>query len=146
MEDMMKKAAKGDTIKANYTGRLTDGTVFDSSEGKAPLEFEIGTGKLIAGFENGVIGMQTGNTKEITIDPEDGYGKKIQELIAEVPRDRLPDDLSPEVGQKLQVNNPNGQSFPATVTQVNDDSITLDANHPLAGKTLVFEVEVVDIS
>lgn len=137
---------KGDTIKVEYTGKLEDGTVFDSSEkhGK-PLEFEVGAGQLIKGFEEGVVGMKEGEEKEIAIKKEDGYGEPNPELVKKVPRDQLPKEQEPQPGMMLVLTMPNGQQVPAKITEVNDQEATLDLNHPLAGKDLTFNIKVTDI-
>ncbi len=141
----MAQAKIGDTVKVNYTGRLDDGTVFDSSLRSGPLEFTIGDGQLIAGFENAVIGMTPGETKTHRIAAEDAYGPHADFLVLEVDRRRVPPDLNPKVGDRLQLQHPDGHSTSVLVTEVTETSITLDANHPLAGKDLTFEIELVEI-
>ena len=139
----MSQAKANDKVAVHYTGKLDDGSVFDSSEGKTPLEFTIGAGQVIAGFENGIIGMAVGETKTVKIAPNDGYGDVRQDLIISVKKEEIPADLNVEVGQQLQINQPN---IPVKVTAASDTEVTLDANHPLAGKTLTFEVELVKIA
>jgi FKBP-type peptidyl-prolyl cis-trans isomerase 2 len=142
---IMQKAQKGDTVRVHYTGRLTDETVFDSSQGKEPLEVTIGEGKLIPGFEKQLVGMQVGETKSLEIEPEEAYGTRNDQLTTVVQRTDLPKDLEPEVGQRLQVTQPDGSAFVVQVTEMDDASVTLDANHPLAGETLKFDIELTEI-
>lgn len=141
----MQKAQKGDTVRVHYTGRLDDDTVFDSSQGKDPLEITIGEGKLIPGFEQGLIGMEVGETKTLEIQPDEAYGDRNDQLATKVQRSDLPNDLEPEVGQRLQVTQPDGSAFVVQVTDMDDASVTLDANHPLAGEKLKFDIELTEI-
>ncbi len=141
----MNQAKTGDTVKVHYTGKLEDGVVFDSSKDRPPLEFTIGGGEVIAGFENGIIGMEVGGKKTISIPPEDAYGPRREELVLYVKKTDFPDNIVPAVGQQLQVRQPNGGIIDLVVTEMNEDTVTLDANHPLAGKTLIFDVELVEI-
>jgi len=135
---------KGDKIKVEYTGTLEDGTVFDTSEGKAPLEFEVGSGQIIKGFDEGVIGMNVGEEKDIKIEPKDAYGERNDQLLKKVPREQLPKEQEPKVGMMLLLKSPDGaQQVPAKITEVNDKEITIDLNHPLAGKTLNFKIKIV---
>lgn len=142
----MPKAKAGDNVKVHYTGKLTDGTVFDSSEGRDPLEFEIGAGMMIKGFDAAVEGMEVGEkiTKEIVAD--EAYGQARQDLVFDVPKSNLPEDLKPEVGQQLAMTQPDGQQVPVTVAKVEDEKVIIDANHQLAGKDLVFDIELVEIA
>lgn len=142
----MAQAKKGDSVKIHYTGQLDDGTVFDSSRDREPLEFTVGTGMVIPGFDQAVVGMQVGDEKKAEVSAEEAYGPRRDDLMIPVPKERLPDDLEPEVGQQLQMQTGDGQTFVASVAQVEDDAVVLDANHPLAGKDLTFEIELVDIS
>ncbi len=142
----MEKAKIGDTVKVNYTGRLDDGTVFDSSTGRGPLEFTIGGGEIIPGFEKAVIGMSPGEFKTHKVLADEAYGPHMNEMVIDVDRSRIPPDLKPEVGDRLQIHHPDGGTTPVLVTGVSDLSITLDANHPLAGKDLTFDIELVEIS
>jgi FKBP-type peptidyl-prolyl cis-trans isomerase 2 len=135
----------GDTIKIHYSGRLTDGTPFDSSAGRSPLEFTVGSGSVIKGFDMGVQGMSVGDKKTIEIPFLDAYGPEDPSMIIEFPADRLPEDLTPEVGMQLNMNNAEGQQFPVVITGITEEFIVLDANHPLAGKDLIFELELVEI-
>lgn len=141
----MSQAKSGDTVKIHYTGTLDDGSEFDSSAGREPLEFEVGGGQVIPGFDNAVEGMAVGDNKSVRIEPDDAYGQRHDQLVQEVPRSALPDDLSPEVGMALQSQSPDGRVMQLTVTAVSDDSVTLDANHPLAGQALSFDIELVEI-
>lgn len=143
----MSKVKDGDTVKVHYTGTLTeDGTVFDSSREREPLEFELGEGKLIPGFEEAVIGMEVGEDTTVEIDSEDAYGQRREDLELEVSKSDLPDNIEPEVGMQLQMQQQeNGQAIPVQITDVEDDIVKLDANHPLAGKDLTFDIELVDI-
>ncbi|MGK7940065.1 MAG: peptidylprolyl isomerase [Crocosphaera sp.] len=141
----MVQAKLGDTVKINYTGKLEDGTVFDSSVNRDPLQFSLGEGQVIAGFEEAVIGMSPGDSKSVTIPSEKAYGPYQEELVIVVDEQQIPSELSVEVGQQLQMRHSSGQAVPVTVTNISDDKVTLDANHPLAGKDLTFEIELVTI-
>lgn len=132
----------GHFVKVHYTGTFTDGTVFDSSEGKQPLEVLAGKGMLIQGFDDALVGMKEGEEKEVDIPSEQAYGERREELVKEVPKTDLGDGIKPEVGMMLGIKAPTGQVFPATITEVKDETITLDANHPLAGKDLHFKLKV----
>jgi peptidylprolyl isomerase len=142
----MTLAKKGDTVKIHYTGKLDDGTVFDSSEGREPLSFTIGNGQVIPGFEEAVVGMALEEKKNVTIPPEKAYGPRNEEMVINVPRKRVPPDINPETGQRLQMQGPNEQMIIVEITEVTDESITLDANPPLAGKDLIFDIELVEIT
>ncbi len=141
----MQQVKQGDKIKVHYHGKLTDGTTFDSSEGRSPLEFEVGSGAVIPGFDEGVMGMAVGDKKTINIPAEQAYGPRVQELVMDFPKDRFPEDMVPEVGMMLTMHNGNGQEFPVTIVDVKEDAVTLDANHHLAGQELIFDLELVDI-
>ncbi len=141
----MQQVKKGDTVKVHYHGRLDDGSTFDSSEGRQPLEFEVGTGMVIAGFDNGVIGMTVGEKRTLEIPVTEAYGPKQDDLFMEFPRERFPDDMAPEVGMQLNMSNGQGQNFPVSIAEIKDDVIVLDANHPLAGQDLTFDITVVEI-
>ena len=142
----MSQAKAGDTVKIHYTGTLTDGTEFDSSAGRDPLEFALGSGQVIPGFDQAVDGMTVGDKKSVTIAPEDAYGERHDQLVQDVPLSVLPEEIKPEVGMQLQSQAPDGQVVPLLVTAVGDDSITVDGNHPLAGQELNFEIELVAIA
>ncbi len=141
----MNKAKKGDSVKVHYKGTLTSGEQFDSSEGRAPLEFTVGAGQMIAGFDAAIPGMSIGEKKTITIAPADAYGEKNNEAIIEFPKSNIPADMKLEPGMKLQLRNEAGHPVPVTVTEVKDDVVILDANHHLAGKELIFDIELVGI-
>ncbi len=141
----MQQVKKGDTIKVHYHGKLVDGTTFDSSEGREPLEFEVGSGMVIPGFDDGVTGMAVGEKKTVTIPADDAYGPKQEDMIMEFPKERFPAEMVPEVGMQLNMNNGQGQSFPVVIVEVQDAVVILDANHPLAGQELIFDLELVEI-
>ena len=141
----MSQAKSGDTVKIHYTGTLDDGTQFDSSQGRDPLEFEVGSGQVIPGFEKAVEGMTVGDSKSVRIEADEAYGPRHDQLVQEVDRSVLPDDLNPETGMALQSSSPDGQVTQFMVTDVTDQTITVDANHPLAGQALSFDIELVDI-
>ena len=142
----MAGAKQGDVVKVHYTGKLEDGMVFDSSAEREPMEFIIGEGQIIPGFEEAVIGLEPGNSTTTTVPPEKGYGPRRDELVVSVERAQLPEDMDPQVGQRLQSEQEDGQTIAFTVTETAEESITLDANHPLAGKDLTFEIELVEIA
>lgn len=141
----MAKAKEGDTVHVHYTGKLKDGTVFDTSEEREPLSFKIGEERVIPGFEKAVVGMEPGDTKTKELPPEQAYGEHREDMVMELERDQLPDNLEPKVGQQLQLRMQNGQEVPVVITELGEESVTIDANHPLAGKDLVFEIELVEI-
>ncbi|HPA15723.1 MAG TPA: peptidylprolyl isomerase [Desulfobacterales bacterium] len=142
----MSKAKNGDSVKVHYTGTLEDGTIFDSSKNRQPLDFRIGSGDLIPGFESGVVGMEIGDSKTITIPPEDAYGLHREELVGRIPRSNVPENIELEIGQQLQVTQPDGNCLNVIVSGFDETAVTLDANHPLAGKTLIFKLELVEIA
>ena len=142
----MVQAKPGDTVKIHYTGKLDDGTVFDSSVNREPLEFTLSGGQVIPGFDQAVVGMSPGETKTQKIPMDQAYGPYREEMVVEISRQQMPPDMQPEIGQQLQIQQPDGQSVPVMVTEVTDATVTLDANHPLAGEDLTFEIELVDIS
>jgi peptidylprolyl isomerase len=142
----MQEVKNGDKVQVHYHGRLKDGTTFDSSSGRDPLEFEVGTGMVIRGFDAGVMGMKVGDKKTIEIPVEDAYGPKDPNMLVEFPKDQFPADLKPEEGMQLNMTNGQGQVIPVMVTEVKADSVLLDANHPLAGEDLIFDIELVAIS
>ncbi len=141
----MTKAQTGDTVRINYTGRLTDGTTFDSSDGREPLEFTIGAGQVIPGLEAQLEGMETGTRATVTIPPEKAYGPRREDAIRAIDRAAVPAELEVRVGAQLQARTADGQVMPVTVVGVDADRIRLDTNHPLAGKELVFELELLDV-
>jgi FKBP-type peptidyl-prolyl cis-trans isomerase 2 len=142
----MSQVKENNTVKVNYTGKLSDGQVFDSSEGKEPLEFTLGQGQLIPGFEKGLIDMKLNEKRTITIAKEEAYGEVNNDLIQEVKKTALPQDMTPEVGMGLVSKSQDGQETNLLVVEVKDETIVIDGNHPLAGKDLIFDLEVVAIS
>ena len=134
---------KGDKIKVHYTGTFEDGKVFDTSEGKDPLEFTAGEGKVIKGFDEAVIGMKKDEEKEIKIESKDAYGDHNPQLIKKIMKDQLPKDKNPEKGMMLVIGTPDGQQIPAKITEVTDKDVTIDINHPLAGKNLNFNIKII---
>lgn len=142
----MSKVKDGDTVKVHYTGTLEDGSVFDSSENREPLEFTLGQGQLIPGFEKAVIGMVVGDKTSVDIPSDEAYGEVREDLIINVPKEQLPEDVEPQVGMQLQLNQPNGQPVPVRITDISEAELTLDANHPLAGKDLNFAIELVEVA
>lgn len=138
-------AKEGDTVQIDYTGMLSDGTVFDSSEGSKPLEFTLGEGKVIPGFEKAVLGMKVGEKKTVTIAAEDAYGPRLDEMIIDVPISQMEDGVEPQVGMQLQSTASDGAVVVVTVIKITDTTFTVDANHPLAGKDLTFQIELVKI-
>ncbi|WP_372916870.1 peptidylprolyl isomerase [Salegentibacter sp.] len=142
----MSQVKQNDTVKVHYTGKLTDGQVFDSSvERGEPIEFTMGQGQLIPGFEKGLIDMEVNEKKTINIPKEEAYGEPREELVQEVPKSQLPEEIKPEVGMGLVSKSPDGNEMNLVVKEVKDESIVVDGNHPLAGKDLVFDLEVVEI-
>ena len=141
----MSQAKPGDTVSIHYTGTLDDGTQFDSSQGREPLEFEVGSGQVIPGFDKAVEGMTVGDNKSVRIEADDAYGQRHEQLVQEVDRSMLPDNLEPEAGMTLQSNSPDGQVMQFVVTDVTEQTVTVDANHPLAGQALTFAIELVGI-
>ena len=141
----MAKAKKDDTVKVHYTGKLTDGNTFDTSEGRDPLSFTLGKDQVIPGFENGIIGMEVGNKKTIVIPVTEAYGEYRKELLLKVDLKQLPEGVEPKVGDQLEMTNENGDIVPVLVADLTDTDIVLDANHPLSGQELTFELELVSI-
>ncbi|WP_292519619.1 peptidylprolyl isomerase [Methanoculleus sp.] len=141
----MAQAKEGDTVKVHYTGKLEDGTVFDTSTEREPLEFTIGNGEIISGFERVVVGMEPGETKTATIQPEEAYGPRRDDMTLTVDRGQFPEEIKPEPGQQLQIQQPDGRAAIVTVSDVSESTVTLDANHPLAGRPLTFDIQLVDI-
>jgi FKBP-type peptidyl-prolyl cis-trans isomerase 2 len=141
----MQQVQNGDKVRVHYHGKLRSGETFDSSEGREPLEFTVGSGQVIRGFDEGVKGMQQGEKRTVEIPVQDAYGEKSEEMLIEFPKDQFPPEMQPEVGMQLMMNNSQGQSFPVTIAEVRDESVLLDANHPLAGQDLIFDLELVEI-
>jgi peptidylprolyl isomerase len=144
-EQAMSQAKSGDSVKIHYTGTLDDGTQFDSSAGREPLAFDLGSGQVIPGFDKAVDGMSVGESKSVNIVAEDAYGPHQAKMVQEVPRSALPEDMEPTEGMGLQAQSPDGGVANLVVTSVQEDSITVDGNHPLAGKALNFDIELVSI-
>lgn len=141
----MPNARSGDTVHVHYTGRLDDGSIFDASEGRDPLAFTLGSGQVIAGFDAAVAGMAIGDTKSVRVPVEDAYGHHRDELLIDVPRAQLPSGMTFEPGMQLHLRREDGGAIPVTVAAAGDDAVTLDANHPLAGQALTFELTLVAI-
>lgn len=142
----MQKVENGVYVQVQYQGTLTDGQVFDTSQGRPPLEVKMGCGQLIQGFEDALMGMSLNEKKSITLTPDQAYGNRDENQKRSFPRAEVPPQMNPEVGQTVALSGPSGQQVPATITEVNDEAITVDLNHPLAGKTLMFDIEVVGIT
>lgn len=150
----MSQAKTGDKVKLNFTGKLEDGTIFDSSDDcmddecgcqEGPMEFIIGAGETFPALEEAVIGMRVGESRTVQLAADDGYGERNEDMVVEVSRSQLPADLVPEEGQVLELTDESGETFPVWVTAVEEESVTLDANHPLAGRDLLFELELLEI-
>jgi len=142
----MSQAKCGDRVKVHYTGRLENGAVFDTSKDRQPLEFAIGKGVVIPGFEKGVTGMEVGETKTITVPPDEAYGPRHEELMIDIKKSHLPDNIRPSVGDQLQIPQKDGNPIDVIIAVMNEDTVTLDANHPLAGITLTFDILLVAIT
>jgi len=142
----MTTLKNGDTAKVHYTGTLEDGRVFDSSREREPLEFTAGGGQIITGFEIGILGMEVGETRKFEVAPDDAYGHRLEEMVLDVPAAQFPDHIEPQVGMALQVQQPQGNPLEMVITDISDNAITLDGNHPLAGQTLYFQVELLEIT
>ena len=141
----MTQVKNGDTVSIHYTGKLDDGTVFDSSVGGQPITFTLGAGEVIPGFEAGTLGMSVGEKRDISIPPEQGYGPYFEELVKVVSRDAFPENVTPTVGLAFEMQLPSGEGIPVRIIDVEGDEVTLDANHLLAGETLYFDIELVSI-
>ncbi|MEX2541268.1 MAG: peptidylprolyl isomerase [Trueperaceae bacterium] len=141
----MNSAQSGNVVRVHYTGRLDDGSVFDSSHGREPLEFTLGGGQVISGFERAVAGMEVGETRSTNVPADEAYGPRREDLVLEIDREQIPEGVEVSIGTQLQLQQENGQAVPVTVAEVGNESVTLDANHPLAGKDLSFELELVEI-
>ncbi|MCF8069669.1 MAG: peptidylprolyl isomerase [Desulfobacterales bacterium] len=142
---MSEAVQNGDTISVHYTGKLENGEVFDSSKGRDPLKFTVGKGMLIKGFDTAVVDMKPGEKKSVSISPDEGYGLSIDDFILAIPKTGFPEDFNFEVGAQLGLPTQDGQTVPAKIVELNDDTITVDANHPLAGKTLIFDIEIAEV-
>jgi peptidylprolyl isomerase len=142
---MPEQVKNGDTVCVHYKGRLESGDVFDSSEGGEPLEFKVGTGQVIPGFDEGVRGMSVGESRTVEIESEDAYGPRVEQLINHIAREGMNLEETPEVGMSLMMQLPDGNQIPLTITEVSDTHVTVDANHPLAGERLIFDIELVEI-
>ena len=138
--------ADGDQVRVNYIGRFADGSVFDSSEGHDPLEFTVGAGEVIVGFDKAVIGLKPGESRKVVVSPEDGYGAHLPEMVAEIERHLIPDHDKLALGSMLEVSLEDGQSLEVQVVEISDDAVVLDGNHPLAGKELHFEIALLEFS
>jgi FKBP-type peptidyl-prolyl cis-trans isomerase 2 len=141
----MQQVQNGDKVKVHYHGKLRNGETFDSSQGREPLEFTVGGGQVIKGFDDGVKGMQVGDKRTVEIGVGDAYGEKNEDMIIEFPKEQFPPDMKPEAGMQLMMNNGQGQQFPVVIKEVREESVLLDANHPLAGEDLIFDIELVEI-
>jgi peptidylprolyl isomerase len=141
----MTKAKHGDTVKLHYTGKLEDGTVFDTSIGREPLEFKIGGNQVIQGFEKAIIDMNPDESKTVTIPSDEAYGPYREEMVADVPRSQFPPSIQLEAGQHFEIKQENGQPIVVTVTQVSESEVTVDANHPLAGRDLIFDIQLIEV-
>jgi len=142
----MTQVKQGDTVRIHYTGTLNDGSVFDSSQGRDPLEFAVGSGQIIPGLDKALPGMSAGDKKTVNVPADEAYGPRNPDATQAVPREQIPAEIPLEPGTQLQMQTPQGQVVPVTVAEVSDDSVTLDANHPLAGKDLTFDIELVEIA
>ena len=142
----MQQVKSGDKIKVHYHGKLTNGETFDKSEGREPLEFEVGSGSVIKGFDEGVTGMSVGEKKTINIPFLEAYGPRNPDMVIEMPKERFPQDMEIEVGMPLAMSDGQGQQFQVVIVEIKDDVVMLDANHPLAGQDLVFDLELVEIA
>jgi len=141
----MQKAKSGDKVKVHYHGKLTDGSTFDSSEGRDPLEFTVGSGQVIKGFDDAVVDMAPGEKKTVQIPVDQAYGQRNDDMMMEYPKTEFPADMIPEVGMELHMSDNMGNVFPVVITEILDDMVILDANHPLAGEDLTFDIELVSI-
>lgn len=142
---MVQTAKQGDTVRVNYTGRSGDGSVFESSVGLMPLKFTIGSDEVVSGFENAVIGMSPGEKKTIVVEPEEGYGMYDDDLVFEVPNEELPVGVMPHIGMDFEMVDDEGYEISAVVIDISRNSVTIDANAPLAGKSVIYDIELIEI-
>lgn len=141
----MQQVKKGDTVRVHYHGKLDDGSTFDSSENREPLEFVVGSGQVIKGFDQALVDMKVGDKKKVHIPVDEAYGQHNSEMVMEFPKKDFPQDMEPQLGMNLQLSNAQGQEFQVVISEIREESVMLDANHPLAGKDLHFEIELVSI-
>ena len=141
----MVRVKRGDTVRVHYRGRLENGDVFDASSDQEPLKLKVGSGEVIPGFEQAIMGMSPGDSKTTKVSALLAYGPRREDLVVEVEKEKITDDIKPQIGQRLQIKQPDGQEFIVTVTEVSDQTVKLDANHPLAGKDLIFDIDLVEI-
>jgi len=144
-EEKMKEAQAGDLVSVHYTGKLANGEVFDSSKDRDPLKFTLGNEELLGGFEEGVVGMKPGDTKSVTLNPEEAFGDRREDLVLELPKTEFPQHITPSVGLQLNMSSASGANLTVVITEVGENSVTLDGNHPLAGQTVVFDIELIEI-
>ncbi len=142
----MQQVKTGDTVRVHYHGKLTNGTTFDSSEGRDPLEFTVGNGQVIKGFDDALMNMQPGEKKTVQIPVDQAYGQRNNDMMMEYPKSEFPADMNPQAGMELHMSDNQGNVFPVVVTEVKEEVVILDANHPLAGEDLVFDIELVSIA
>lgn len=141
----MKEAQVGDLVSVHYTGKLKNGEVFDSSKDRDPLEFTLGNKELLAGFEDGVVGMKPGESKSVTLEPQNAFGNRSEDLLLKLPKKEFPQHITPSVGLQLRLSNAEGKEMTVVITEVGEESVTLDGNHPLSGQTVVFDIELLEI-
>jgi FKBP-type peptidyl-prolyl cis-trans isomerase 2 len=142
----MTQVKENDVVKVHYTGKLENGQIFDSSQDREPLEFTVGEGKIIPGIENAVIGMNPGDNKEVTVSPENAYGEYRDDMIGEIPKEQLPEDIEPQIGMELVARNEQGDEQVIRIKEIKDSSIVIDANHPLAGEKLYFNLQLLEVN
>jgi peptidylprolyl isomerase len=142
---MMREAQIGDLVSVHYTGKLKTGEVFDSSKDRDPLEFTLGNKELLTGFEDGVMGMKPGESKSVTLEPEDAFGDRREDLFLKLPKKEFPQNITPSIGLQLTLSNASGNKMTVVITEVGEKSVTLDGNHPLSGQTVVFDIKLLEI-
>lgn len=142
----MQLVKNGDVVRVHYHGKLTDGTTFDSSEGRDPLEFTVGNGQVIKGFDDALLDMKIGDKKSVNIPVDQAYGERNNDMMMEYPKAEFPEDMNPQPGMEIHMSDNMGNVFPVVIAEVKEDMVVLDANHPLAGKDLIFDIELVSIS